>query len=68
MAAVAVRDTPHLLALAQRHRNTEERMRSLQILKAIRLAPTLEICEALLRGERVPKGMLDPAWCKAYGI
>jgi hypothetical protein len=66
--AVAVSDTPRLFALAQRHRNTDKRMRSLQILKAVRLAPTLEICEALLRGETVPKGMLDPAWRKAYGI
>jgi hypothetical protein len=68
MDAAAVSDTPRLLALAQRHRNTQERMHALQILKAIRLAPRLEICEALLRGERVPRGMLDPAWRKAYGI
>jgi hypothetical protein len=63
-----VNDTPRLLALAERHRNTEERMRSLAILKAVRLAPTLEVAEALLRGERVPRGMLDPVWRKAYGI
>lgn len=37
------------------------------LLKAIRLAPTLEICEALLRGEKVPRSKLDPVWLKAYG-
>jgi hypothetical protein len=68
MDAAAVSDTPLLLAMAQRHRNTAERMRSLQLLKAVRLAPRLEICEALLRGERVPRNTLDPNWRRAYGI
>lgn len=36
--------------------------------KALRLAPTLEVCEALLRGESVPKSRLDPEWSKAYGL
>jgi hypothetical protein len=62
-AAVAVRDDPLSLWL-----ESEERRQSLDFLKAIRLAPTLEVCEALLRGEKVPVSRLDPRWRKAYGL
>ena len=41
---------------------------SIELLKAVRLAPSLEVCEALLRGEKVPKSRLDPKWAKAYGL
>ena len=30
------------------------------ILKCVRLAPALETCEALMRGEKVPRSWLDP--------
>ena len=50
------------------YRDTRERRELLALLKAIRLAPTLEICEDLLRGEHVPLSKLDPEWAKAYGL
>jgi hypothetical protein len=40
----------------------------LLFMKCIRLAPDLATCEALMRGENVPKSRLDPQWAKAYGI
>jgi len=36
--------------------------------RAIMLAPTLTICEALLRGEEVPRSQLDPDWATRYGV
>ena len=36
-------------------------------LKALRLSPSLDVFEALLRGQSVPKSRLDPKWAKAYG-
>lgn len=50
------------------YRSTPEREESLLLLKAIRLSPTLDMCERILRGEPVPKSKLDPEWAKAYGI
>jgi hypothetical protein len=49
-------------------RDTERRYEELVLLKAVRLAPTLEICEALLRGEHVPTSKLDPDWVKHYNL
>lgn len=38
-------------------------------IKAMRLAgPSLEVFEALLRDEKVPRSRLDPKWLKSYGI
>lgn len=37
-------------------------------LKAFALAPTLEICEALMRGDAVPIDQLDPEAVKRYGL
>lgn len=31
------------------------------------LAPSLEVCEALLRGQTVPVERLDPVWVKRFG-
>jgi hypothetical protein len=53
--------------LVERYRDTRERRQSLEILKAVRLAPSLEVCEALLRGEKVHPSRLDTRWVKAYG-
>lgn len=39
-----------------------------QLARAVMLAPTLDVCEALLRGEIVPESRLDPAWVRRYGI
>jgi hypothetical protein len=54
---------PHLA----RYRDTRARRESLELAKIVRLCPTLETCEAWLRGEKVHKSRLDPAWVKAYG-
>jgi hypothetical protein len=35
--------------------------------RAIMLAPSLPICEALLRRETVPVGRLDPEWVARLG-
>lgn len=55
-------------SLAARTRDTAERRESLALLKVIRLAPTLEVAEALLRGQRVPRSRLDPHWRRRYGL
>lgn len=44
------------------------RERTNRLHRAIMLAPTLEICEALLRGEDVPRSQLDPDWATRYGV
>jgi hypothetical protein len=51
--------------LLPRQRAAEETRR---LWKAMMLAPTLEVCEALLRGEVVPVERLDPDWVKRFGI
>jgi hypothetical protein len=45
---------------------SEEELR--QLYAAIMLAPTLAVCEALLRGEDVPPERLDPEWAERYGV
>jgi hypothetical protein len=35
--------------------------------KAIMLAPSLAVCEALLRGETVPLSQLEPVWVARLG-
>lgn len=37
-------------------------------IKAMRLAPTLEVYEALLNGQPVPNDQLDQTWARRYGI
>lgn len=51
-----------------KYRDSKKRRESLHLHKALRLAPSLEMCEALLRGEKVPVSKLDPRWARAYGI
>jgi hypothetical protein len=36
--------------------------------RAFILAPSIEVCEALLRGESVPLSRLDPVWVRRFGI
>ena len=36
--------------------------------RAMMLAPSLEVCEALLRGESVPIDRLDPVWVRRFGL
>lgn len=51
-----------------KYRDTRERRKAQVLIRAVRLAPDLETCEAILRGERVPRSRLDPKWAKAYGL
>jgi hypothetical protein len=39
-----------------------------RIWRALMLAPSLEVCVALLNREPVPASRLDPAWVKALGL
>jgi hypothetical protein len=64
-------DDPFLDALEpllERFRDTAERRRSLFTLKCVRLAPDLETCEALMRGEKVRRSRLDPDWAREYQL
>jgi hypothetical protein len=45
----------------------EEDATAARIWRAIMLAPSLEVCRALLRGETVPLERLDPEWVKRFG-
>lgn len=54
--------------ILSRYRATRERSEANHLLKATRLARSLDVAEALLMGEAVPLSQLDPAWRKAYGI
>lgn len=38
-----------------------------RIWTAMMLAPELETCRALLRGEQVPVDRLDPTWLERFG-
>lgn len=35
--------------------------------RAIMLSPNITVCEALLRGETVPRNRLDAAWARRFG-
>lgn len=62
-ARLAVEYDPVLARL--RFRGDEDAQ---EIMKAIRLANTLPVARALLRGETVPRSSVDPQWLKAYGL
>jgi hypothetical protein len=52
-----------------RRRASLEYRQSLELLRALRLSPSLEVCEAILQNPLlVPRSRLDPEWCKRYGI
>lgn len=36
--------------------------------RALMLAPTLEVLEALLKGQNVPRSRLDATWAKRFGL
>jgi hypothetical protein len=40
---------------------------SRRVCRAVMLSPSIEVCEALLRGETVPVDRLDPKWVAAFG-
>lgn len=39
-----------------------------RVWRAVMLAPALEACEALLRGETVPDERLDQEWVERFGV
>jgi hypothetical protein len=39
-----------------------------RVWRAMMLAPSVEVCEALLAGESVPADRLDPEWSKRLGL
>ena len=62
---------PFLAALEPvlaRYRDSKERREGVVLFQAVMLARDLPTCEALLRGEKVPRSRLDPVWAKAYGL
>jgi len=62
---------PQLEAARSENRRRESLAyrQSLELLRAVRLAPSAEVCEAILRNPRkVPKSRLDPLWARAYGL
>jgi len=64
-------DDPFLDALEPslaKFRNTRERQESLRVLRAVRLAKSLDTCEELLRTGRAPRSVLDEKWARAYGV
>ena len=48
-------------------RSANERAELRETWKAIMLSPTLEVCEALLRGESVPLERLNQEWVERFG-
>jgi hypothetical protein len=38
-----------------------------RVYQAMMLSPSVEVCDALLRGESVPPEQLDPDWVKRFG-
>jgi hypothetical protein len=53
----------------RRRRESLAYRQSLELLRAVRLSPSLEVCESVLRNPRkVPISRLDPFWAKAYGL
>lgn len=38
-----------------------------RLFAAMMLAPTVQVCEALLRGEQVPVDRLDATWLRRFG-
>ncbi len=55
----AVQDAHECLQLEEEHRQAIEHDWLWRLRKAVQLAPTIDICEALLRGEQVPTVLLD---------
>jgi hypothetical protein len=55
-------------SLMERARHRAAARAAGRIWRAMMLAPTLEVCGALLCGETVPVERLDPDWVKRFGV
>jgi hypothetical protein len=47
--------------------DSNERAMTQRIFRAMMLAPTVEICDALIKGEHVPIEQLDAEWVERFG-
>jgi hypothetical protein len=61
-ARLAVESDPVTLAIESAVRNYWQ-----HAWVAVCLSPSLEVCEALLRGESLPTKRLDPGWMRRFG-
>jgi hypothetical protein len=48
--------------------DSDERRQMRIFWKIIMLSPDLETCEALLRGQKVPRHRFDPTWFQRFGL
>lgn len=67
-AARSLLDEQHDNASSRFHQQAEQQRETDLLIKVVRLAPTLDVAEALLRGEPVPLRYLDQRWAKSYGL
>lgn len=67
VAALELEVLPRLRA-ENRRRQSPEYAENARIYRALMLAPTIEIGEAILRGERVPLSRLNSDAARAYGL
>lgn len=58
----------HVIAIEEHERRRRAQTAESWLYRAVTLAPTIDVCEALLRGEKVPVSRLDPAWARRYGL
>ena len=71
---MADKEPPTIEECLQLLRDTDpERLRwraqyGMRLARAVMLAPTIEICEALLLNEAVPIDRLDPVWVERYRL
>ncbi len=63
----AVQDAHECLQLEQEHRQARQHDWLWRLRKAVLLSPTVDICEALLRGEQVPTVLLDQEALRRFG-
>ena len=54
-------DTDRLINLIFRERDR-------RLWQAVMLAPSIQVCEALLKGQPVPRSALDPVWVGRFGL
>lgn len=52
----------------EKRRDRRKREFSVRVFKAMMLAKTPDVCEALLRGESVPLELLDQKWLARFGL
>lgn len=51
-----------------KYRDSKKRRESLAMHRALCLAPSLDVFEALCRGEKVPRSRLDQKWLRAFNL